>query len=52
MAAIEIMINSPLISDLIFKVDLHAIKAVIARSQELGMQTLIKPCLIYMKQEK
>lgn len=38
-AAIEIMINSPLISDLIFKGDVHAIKAVIARSQELGMQT-------------
>ena len=38
-AAIEIKINSPLTSDLIFKGDVHAIKAVIARSQELGMQT-------------
>lgn len=38
-AAIEIMINSPLISDLIFKGDVHEIKEIIARSRELGMQT-------------
>ncbi len=38
-AAIEIMINSPLISDLIFKGDVHEIKEVIGRSRELGMQT-------------
>ncbi|MBZ0106224.1 MAG: PilT/PilU family type 4a pilus ATPase [Sulfuricella denitrificans] len=38
-AAIEIMLNSPLISDLIFKGDVHEIKDVMTRSRELGMQT-------------
>jgi twitching motility protein PilU len=38
-AAIEIMLNSPLISDLIFKGAVHEIKAVMAKSRELGMQT-------------
>lgn len=38
-AAIEILINSPLISDLIFKGDVHGIKDIIGRSRELGMQT-------------
>ena len=38
-AAIEIMLNSPLISDLIFKGDVHEIKEIIGRSRELGMQT-------------
>jgi twitching motility protein PilU len=38
-AAMEIMINSPLISDLIFKGDVHEIKEIIAKSRELGMQT-------------
>jgi len=38
-AAIEIMINSPLISDLVFKGDVHEIKEVMKRSRELGMQT-------------
>ena len=38
-AAIEVMINSPYISDLIFKGDVHEIKTVMARSRELGMQT-------------
>jgi twitching motility protein PilU len=38
-AAIEILINSPLISDLIFKGDVHGIKDVVGRSRELGMQT-------------
>jgi len=39
MAAIEVMINSPLMSDLIFKGQVHEIKELIARSNELGMQT-------------
>jgi len=39
MAAIEIMINSPLMSDLIFKGMVHEIKELIAKSNELGMQT-------------
>jgi len=38
-AAVEILINSPLISDLIFKGDVHEIKEIMAKSRELGMQT-------------
>jgi twitching motility protein PilU len=38
-AAVEIMINSPLISDLIFKGEVAEIKEVMKRSRELGMQT-------------
>lgn len=37
--AIEIMINSPLMADLIFKGDVPKMKALIAKSRELGMQT-------------
>ncbi len=38
-AAIEILLNSPLIQDLIFKGEVHEIKEVMKRSRELGMQT-------------
>jgi len=38
-AAIEILLNSPLIADLIFKGDVHEIKTVMSKSRELGMQT-------------
>jgi len=38
-AAIEIMLNSPLISDLIFKGEVNQIKTVMAKSTELGMKT-------------
>jgi twitching motility protein PilU len=38
-AAVEVMLNTPLISDLIFKGDVHEIKAIMAKSRELGMQT-------------
>ena len=38
-AAVEIMLNSPLISDLIFKGAVHEIKEIMAKSRELGMQT-------------
>ena len=38
-AAIEIMLNSPLMSDLIFKGNVHDIKELIAKSNELGMMT-------------
>ena len=38
-AAVEIMLNSPLISDLIFKGSVHEIKEIMAKSTELGMQT-------------
>ena len=37
--AMEILLNSPLIADLIFKGDVHEIKEVMSRSRELGMQT-------------
>ena len=37
--AMEIMLNSPLISDLIFKGEVLAIKGVMSKSRELGMQT-------------
>jgi twitching motility protein PilU len=37
--AMEIMLNTPLISDLIFMGDVHEIKAIMAKSKELGMQT-------------
>lgn len=38
-AAMEVMLNSPLISDLIFKGEVHEIKSIIAKSREMGMQT-------------
>ena len=38
-AAIEIMLNSPLIADLIFKGEVNEIKSVMAKSREIGMQT-------------
>ena len=38
-AAIEVMINSPLIADLIFKGEVHEIKEVMKKSREVGMQT-------------
>ncbi len=38
-ASVEIMLNSPLISDLIFKGHVHEIKEVMSKSRELGMQT-------------
>lgn len=41
-AAFEIMLDSPLIKDLIFKGEVHEIKEVMTRSVELGMQTFDK----------
>ena len=38
-AAVEVMLNSPLISDLIFKGDVHEIKEIMKKSREMGMQT-------------
>ena len=38
-AAFEILLNSPLIADLIFKGEVNAIKEVMAKSRELGMET-------------
>jgi twitching motility protein PilU len=38
-AAVEVLLNSPLISDLIFKGEVHGIKEVMKKSREMGMQT-------------
>ena len=38
-AAIEVMLNSPLIADLILKGEIHTIKEVMGKSNELGMKT-------------
>ncbi len=38
-AAVEIMLNTPLIADLIFKGEVNDIKDLMKRSRELGMQT-------------
>ena len=38
-AAVEVMLNTPLISDLIFKGEVAEIKEIMKRSRELGMQT-------------
>ena len=37
--AVEVMLNSPLIADLIFKGEVGAIKEVMKKSREIGMQT-------------
>ncbi len=38
-AAVEILLNSPLIADLVFKGQVHEIKEIMSKSRELGMQT-------------
>ncbi len=38
-AAVEILLNSPLIRDLILKGEMHSIKEIMTKSRELGMQT-------------
>jgi twitching motility protein PilU len=38
-AAIEILLNSPMVSDLIFKGEVHAMKEAMSKSKEMGMQT-------------
>lgn len=38
-AAVEIMLNTPLISDIILKGNMHELKAIMTKSRELGMQT-------------
>ena len=37
--AVEVMLNTPLMADLIFKGEIHQMKELIAKSNELGMQT-------------
>ena len=38
-AAIEVLLNSPLIADLILKGEVHGIKEIMSKSNELGMKT-------------
>ena len=38
-AAIEILLNSPLVSDLIMKGEVHGLKEIMAKSNDLGMKT-------------
>jgi len=38
-AAIEVLLNTPLMSDLIMKGEIHEIKALMSKSQDQGMQT-------------
>jgi len=38
-AAVEVLLNTPLISDLIFKGQVHEMKEIMKKSRELGMQT-------------
>jgi twitching motility protein PilU len=38
-AAIEILLNSPTVADLIFKGEVHALKEAMSKGKELGMQT-------------
>ncbi len=38
-AAVEALLNSPLISELILNGDIHGVKEIMARSRDLGMQT-------------
>lgn len=38
-AVIEVLLNTPLVSDLIRKGDIHLIKEIMSKSRELGMQT-------------
>lgn len=39
-AAVEVMLNSPLIADLIAKDDVHAIRECMVKAKDVGMQTL------------
>ena len=38
-AAVEVLLNTPLISDMIFKGQVHEMKEIMKKSRELGMQT-------------
>ena len=38
-AAVEVLLNSPLISDMIFKGQVHEMKDIMKKSREIGMQT-------------
>jgi twitching motility protein PilU len=50
-AAMEIMLHSPLISDLIFKGEVAAIKEIMAKSTRMGMQTFDQALFALYEQE-
>jgi twitching motility protein PilU len=50
--AVEVMLNSPLISDLIFKGEVHEIKEIMKKSRELGMQTFDQALFDLYEQDK
>lgn len=51
-AAIEILLNTPLIKDLIAKGDISGIKPIMAKSRELGMQTFDQALFELFKEGK
>ena len=46
------MLNTPLMADLIFKGDVHEMKALIAKSNEAGMQTFDQALFQLFEEEK
>ncbi len=51
-AAIEILLNSPLISDLILKGEVHEIKNIMSKSNELGMKTFDQALFDLIEEDK
>jgi twitching motility protein PilU len=51
-AAIEILINSPLIADLILKGEIHGIKEVMMKSRELGMVSFDQALFDLLEEDK
>jgi twitching motility protein PilU len=51
-AAVEVMLNTPLISDLIFKGDVAGIKEIMKKSRNLGMQTFDQALFDLYESEK
>ncbi len=51
-AAIEILLNSPLIKDLVLKGEVHEIKPIMAKSNELGMKTFDQALFDLYESEK
>ena len=50
--AIEVMLNTPLMADLIFKGDVHEMKTLISKSNEAGMQTFDQALFQLYEEEK
>ncbi len=50
--AVEILLNSPLVSELIFKGEIHEIKEVMKKSREIGMQTFDQALFELFEAEK